>query len=312
MLKRDGRAVTWGTNVRRLMLAVAVISALMATVLATPASASYAGRDGKLAFVRHKQIYTVSPSGGAVKKLTRSGKNLRPKWSPNGKRIAYIHRSAAGKRDVWVMSATGANKTRVTRLGNVTAAATWSPDGKTLAFGAGDNPAFGQLYTVASTAPFGGLTPQQGFLRDCTDCDPESTELSPIYVDRFASWSPNGKTIAVFNHDDGMFDDAVYKYNVATKVSREFVASGADCCGYVDVSDLAFGPRGQFGYGVADTGELDGADPFVKIVYPGFRSAEGDRSPAPSRRAGASRSPIPGRAGRRSTSRRPRVRIGGL
>jgi Tol biopolymer transport system component len=101
-------------------------------------------------------------------------------------------------------------------------------------------------------------------------------------VDRFVSWSPDGRTIAVFNHDDGMYDDAVYKYNVKTKVSREYAASGADCCGYVDLADLAWGPRGQFGYSAADRGDFGDARPVVQIIYPGFVSAEGDRSPAPS------------------------------
>jgi Tol biopolymer transport system component len=266
---------------RRLMLAVVVVSALLATV-AAPASATYAGNDGRLAFVRAKQIYTVAPAGGAVKRLTYSGKNFRPKWSPDGKRIAYVHGTPAGARDVWVMSADGTNKTQVTHLGNVTAAATWSPDGKTLAFGVGDNPAFGQLSTIKSSAPFGTPIAIQGYLRDCTDCDPDSTDLAPIYVDRFAAWSPDGTTIAVFNHDDGQFDDAIYKYDVATRVSREYAATGADCCGYIDLSDLAWGPHGEFGYGAAATGELDGADPFVKLVYPGFVPVDGDRSPAPS------------------------------
>jgi Tol biopolymer transport system component len=282
VLKRDGRVGELGANVRRLMLAVAVVSALMASVLATPASATYAGGDGRLAFVRGQQIFTVAPSGGPATKLTRDGKNFRPKWSPDGKRIAFIHQTAAGARDIWVMSATGGSKTRVTRLANVTAEATWSPDGKTLAFAAGDNPEFGQLSTIRSTAPFGAPIAIQGYLRDCTDCDPEGTDLAPIYVDRFVTWSPDGTTIAVFNHDDGRFDDAIYMYNVATKESREYAATGADCCGYIDLSDLAWGPHGDFGYGAAATGELDGADPFVKLVYPGFVAAEGDRSPAPS------------------------------
>jgi TolB protein len=282
VLKREGRAGDWGTNVRRLMLAVAVVSALMASVLATPASATYSGRDGRLAFVRGHQIFTIAPSGGPARKLTHGGKNIRPKWSPNGKRIAYIHRTSGGASDLWVMSATGGNKTRVTRLGNVTAEATWSPNGKTLAFAAGDNPEFGQLSTIKSTAPFGAPTAIQGYLRDCTDCDPEGTDLAPIYVDRFVSWSPDGTKIAVFNHDDGQFDDAIYMYDVATQESHEYAATGADCCGYIDLSDLAWGPHGDFGYGAAATGDLDGADPFVKLVYPGFVAREGDRSPAPS------------------------------
>jgi Tol biopolymer transport system component len=264
------------------MLAVAVISALFASGLATPASATSAGGDGRLAFVRGQQIFTVAPSGGTGQQLTSDGKNFRPKWSPDGKRIAFIHQTPAGVRDIWVMSATGTSKTRVTRLGNVTAEPTWSPDGKTLAFAAGDNPEFGQLSTIKSTAPFGAPTAIQGYLRDCTDCDPENTDLVPIYVDRFVTWSPDGSTIAVFNHDDGRFDDAIYMYDVVTKESREYAASGADCCGYIDLSDLAWGPHGDFGYGAAATGEFDGADPFIKLVYPGFVPVEGDRSPAPS------------------------------
>jgi Tol biopolymer transport system component len=266
---------------RRLILAVAVVTALLAT-FAIPASATSAGRDGALAFVRARQIYTVGPGGGAVKQLTYYGANIRPKWSPNGKRIAYIHRTPTGAQDVWVMSARGANKTRVTHLGNVTAAATWSPDGKTLAFGAGDDPTFGQLSTIKSTAPFGAPTAIQGIPRDCTDCDPDGTDLFPVFVDRFVAWSPDGTTIAVFNHDDGRFDDAIYKYDVATQESHEYLATGAECCGFIDWSDLAWGPNGEFGYGAAATGELDGADPFVKLVYPGFVPVEGDRSPAPS------------------------------
>jgi hypothetical protein len=104
----------------------------------------------------------------------------------------------------------------------------------------------------------------------------------PIVVDRFLSWSPDGTRIAIFNHVDGRFDDAIYMHYVATGETREYGATGADCCGYIDLTDLAWGPRGQFGYGAAATGELDGVDPYVTVVYPGFVAAQGDRSPAPS------------------------------
>jgi Tol biopolymer transport system component len=70
--------------------------------------------------------------------MTTRGENYRPKWSPNGSRLSYIHEAAAGK-DLWVMSANGSGKRQVTTLGNVTTAGSWSPDGATLAFAAGDN-----------------------------------------------------------------------------------------------------------------------------------------------------------------------------
>jgi len=55
---------------------------------AAPAEATFTGTDGRIAFVRSNQIYTIAPSGGTATKLTSTGKNYRPEWSPDGTRIA--------------------------------------------------------------------------------------------------------------------------------------------------------------------------------------------------------------------------------
>jgi Tol biopolymer transport system component len=62
--------------------------ATLAAFTATSANATYSGRDGKIAFVRANQIYSMSATGTTVVKLTPSGKNYRPRWSPmaNGSR----------------------------------------------------------------------------------------------------------------------------------------------------------------------------------------------------------------------------------
>jgi Tol biopolymer transport system component len=122
---------------RRLILAIGVITGMISIALTTPANATYIGREGKLVFVRVNQIYTVAKIGGAVTKLTTNGKNYRPKLSPDGKRIAYVNEDTKGVKNVFVMSATGTTKTKVTNPGNVSTNPTWSPDGKQLAFGAG-------------------------------------------------------------------------------------------------------------------------------------------------------------------------------
>ena len=144
---------------RRLGPVVALVLSMgLALTTVSPADAT-AKDTGRLAFVRANQVFTATTTGAGVKKLTTSGKNYQPHWSPDGKRIAYVHEAPAGHRDIWVMQANGTGKKQVTHLGDTTEP-TWSPDGKWLAFGADGAPPYdtGRDYTlrkIRSTAPFG-------------------------------------------------------------------------------------------------------------------------------------------------------------
>jgi hypothetical protein len=106
---------------------------LSATVLPGAAQAAYQGGDGLIAFVRSGNIYTVNPAhpAGSLVKLTSDGRSSGPRWSPNGKRIAYIDRG-----NLWVMNANGSQKKRLTVAAPkyVDSRPTWSPNGKYLAF----------------------------------------------------------------------------------------------------------------------------------------------------------------------------------
>jgi Tol biopolymer transport system component len=262
---------------RAVFLSLVFLAAnIVGVALAAPhADAAYPGQDGRIAFVRANQIYTMTSSGTGVRQLTTTGKNYRPKWSPAGTRISYIH-EAQGRRDVWVMSASGRNKTAVTRSGDVTSAgASWSPNGRRLAF------ATSQLQRIRSTAPFGSPTALSG-LPTGGFCDGDGT-LGPVYVDRFVAWSPDGTRIAVFDHSDCYFDDRIDMYYPATDELRQYAASGADCCGYTDWTDLFWGSDGRFGYSERDLGPYgEDVDAPSRIVFPGFRSLDGDTGGAPS------------------------------
>jgi Tol biopolymer transport system component len=292
---------------RRLVLCVAVLTGLVGPLLASPAHATYVGREGKIAFVRANQIYTIAHGGGAIRKLTSSGKNYRPKWSPDGRRIAYLNEPSPGVRNVWTMSATGTNRTRVTSSGTVTTNPTWSPDGKRIAFGQGSD-IVAQLFTVRAMAPFGAPVAALGYVTcaggsaGCSDEDPADPRHA-INVDRFIAWSPDGTQIALLNHDDRQFDVSISMYYPATGEERQVIYFGADCCGYADFTDLTFGPTGQFGLGEnLNEGYYDSDIFYVeKITYPAdqcriyrqfgtcppptgpaFVAAVGDKSPAPS------------------------------
>lgn len=245
-------------------------------VSAPRADAAYPGRDGRIAFVKSNQIYTMTASGTGVTRLTGVGKNYRPTWSPDGRRISFIHEKD-GRRDVWVMNANGGRKQAVTRTGDVSSAgASWSPDGTTLAF------ATPELETIDSTAPFGSPTTVLGYPTGGY-CGDEPELLEPVYVDRFVAWSPDGARIAVLDHADCFFDDRIDMYHPATQERQQYAAMGGDCCGYVDWTDLFWGSDGSFGYTERDLGPYgDEVDTPSRIVFPGFESRDGDTGGAPS------------------------------
>jgi dipeptidyl aminopeptidase/acylaminoacyl peptidase len=76
------------------------------------------------------QIYVVSLEGGGMKQLTNADRSsTSPRWSPDGKKIAYTTGS-----QLWVMDSDGDHKDQVTKISTGAAAPVWSPDGKWIAF----------------------------------------------------------------------------------------------------------------------------------------------------------------------------------
>src|SRR5436305_903453 len=108
-----------------LMSAFAAVGALAATtLLAVPAVASMPITGPRLAFVRSGNIYATSASGsGPVVQLTTAG-GSHPEWSADGKQLTYEQGGY-----VWTMKANGSGKVRHWPG----RAASWSPDGKSLA-----------------------------------------------------------------------------------------------------------------------------------------------------------------------------------
>ena len=87
------------------------LCSLAALVAASSSSASFPGRNGKIAFVRADQIYTVSPDGSGLAKLSKKGSSDRaPSWSQDGTKIAYQSCCRRGRWQIWMMSETGAGK----------------------------------------------------------------------------------------------------------------------------------------------------------------------------------------------------------
>jgi dipeptidyl aminopeptidase/acylaminoacyl peptidase len=76
------------------------------------------------------QIYVVPLEGGSPKQLTNGqSSSSAPRWSPDGKKIAFVTGS-----QLWTMDRDGDNKEQITKISTGAAAPIWSPDGKWIAF----------------------------------------------------------------------------------------------------------------------------------------------------------------------------------
>lgn len=57
-----------------------------------------------------------------------------PRWSPDGKRLAFAKRGTAGRFDIWVVNADGSEMLQITQHVGDEIEPAWSPDGSALAF----------------------------------------------------------------------------------------------------------------------------------------------------------------------------------
>jgi len=78
-------------------------------------------------------LWMAPVAGGDSIQLTRTGKDSSPKWSPDGKTIAFLS-ARSGDSQVYLLSMDGGEAHPLTKLSTGADIVKWSPDGKTIAF----------------------------------------------------------------------------------------------------------------------------------------------------------------------------------
>jgi dipeptidyl aminopeptidase/acylaminoacyl peptidase len=94
-------------------------------------------------------IWLIAASGGAPRALTTGPRDGQPRWSPDGRVLAFT-RGAEGKpAQIHLLPMGGGEPTQLTRLKGGASSATWSPDGRRIAFTSSTNPALDDDTTKA-------------------------------------------------------------------------------------------------------------------------------------------------------------------
>jgi Tol biopolymer transport system component len=131
----------------------ALVAVVTLACSSSAADAAYPGRNGRIVFVESAEgrggtgwpetIVSVREDGTDRRALTRPtsvSADFAPAWSPDGRRIAYVHSSGrqvgphTAGTEIWVMEADGTRKRRLTRNAVFDGSPTWSPDSRRILF----------------------------------------------------------------------------------------------------------------------------------------------------------------------------------
>ncbi|MBK8515384.1 MAG: PD40 domain-containing protein [Saprospiraceae bacterium] len=143
-----------------------------------------------ITFTYGNDIWIMPKSGGNAEKITSpSGIESFPKFSPDGKNIAFTG-NYDGNQDVYITSVSGGVPRRLTSHGGGDRVVDWTPDGSRILFASGrESPRnrFNQFYTISTQ---GGAVDKLPFAyAEFGSYSPDAQQMAVIFVSQaFRNW----------------------------------------------------------------------------------------------------------------------------
>ncbi len=80
------------------------------------------------------RIRVVSTETGEMGEFTRGNRDYHPRWSPDGRRLAFLSQRGDGEAQIWIMPFAGGEPRRLTEQDGGVRSFAWAPEGDRLAY----------------------------------------------------------------------------------------------------------------------------------------------------------------------------------